>query len=226
MIARKFLSVCPKDLRKKLRRDPPEDHEFAEESSLQTDENNCISEQDFEYISSKVENKVSKRLRDTEHCQRDILKLILNLSAKVDSLSNSTSLEPNYLSSRTEINGNLQDVSISEHMDIPGPSNEYSNMVTEVSTNQQDNNHQRSSSLSSPNQRYPDDIIDKLLQSLQTATNHNSGVPRLPKAMSTTMPHWTAKQTNSNTSRTSFRQASRCIRTSQKMKKYNISILS
>ena len=114
--------------KRKLRRDPPEDHELAEESSLQTDENNCISEQDFEDVSSKVENKVSKRLRDTEHCQREILKLIENLSAKVDSLSNPTSLEPDCLSSRTDVNSNLQGVMISERVDIPGPSNEYSNI--------------------------------------------------------------------------------------------------
>ena len=66
-------------------------------------------------------------------------------------------------------------------------------MVTGVSANQQDNNHQRSSSLPPPNQRYPDDIIYKLLQSLQTATNRNSSVPRLPKAMSTTMPIFDGK---------------------------------
>ena len=65
-------------------------------------------------------------------------------------------------------------------------------MVTGVSANQHEN-HQRSSSLPPPNQRYPDDIIDKLLQSLQTATTHNSGVPRLPKAMSTTMPTFDGK---------------------------------
>ena len=123
------IKVPERSKKMKLRRDAPEDHELAEESSLQTDENNCISEQDFEDISSKVENKVSKRLRDTEHCLREILKLIENLSAKVDSLSNSTPLEPNYLSSRTEINGNLQDVSISDRTDISGPSNEYSNIV-------------------------------------------------------------------------------------------------
>ena len=61
-------------------------------------------------------------------------------------------------------------------------------MVTRVSANQQENNHQRSSSLPPPNQRYPDDFINKLIQSLQAATTHNTGVPRLPKAMSTTMP--------------------------------------
>ena len=63
-----------------------------------------------------------------------------------------------------------------------------SNMVTGVSVNQQENNHQRSSSLPPPNQRYPDDFIDKLLQSLQTANTHNTGLPRLHNAMSTTMP--------------------------------------
>ena len=72
-----------------LRRDLVEDSDLVENSSIQTDENICISEQDFEEISSKVENKVSKRLRDTEHCQREILKLIENLSAKVDNLTNS-----------------------------------------------------------------------------------------------------------------------------------------
>ena len=66
-------------------------------------------------------------------------------------------------------------------------------MATGVSTNHQENNHERSSSLPHLNQRYPDDIIEKLLQSLQTATNYNSGVPRLPKAMSTTMPTFDGK---------------------------------
>ena len=51
--------------RRKLRRDPPEDQDLLENSNLPTDENTCISEQGFEGSSSKVENKVSKRLRDT-----------------------------------------------------------------------------------------------------------------------------------------------------------------
>ena len=66
-------------------------------------------------------------------------------------------------------------------------------MVTGVSANQQENNHQRSSSLPPPNQRYPDDFINELLQSLQTATTHNTGIPRLPKARSTTMPKFDGK---------------------------------
>ena len=66
-------------------------------------------------------------------------------------------------------------------------------MVTGVSRDRQENKHQRSSSLPPPNQTYPVDIIDKLLQSLQTATNHNSGVPRLPEGMSTTMPTFDGK---------------------------------
>ena len=61
-------------------------------------------------------------------------------------------------------------------------------MMTGVSANQQENSHQRSSSLPPPSERHPDDFIDKLLLSLQTATTHNTGIRRLPKAMSTTMP--------------------------------------
>ena len=126
--------------KRKLRRDPPEDQELAEESSLQTDENNCISEQDFEDISSKVENKVSKRLKDTEHCQREIPKLIENLSAKVITLSNPRSLEPDCLTSRTVFIKNLQGVMISERVDFPGPRNEYSNTVITLSLRQNKNN--------------------------------------------------------------------------------------
>ena len=84
-------------------------------------------EQDLEEISSKVENKVSKRLRDTERCQREILKLIENLSAKVDNLTSSSSLDPGCSSSRTEIHENLQDLLNSEYADVSEQRNVSSN---------------------------------------------------------------------------------------------------
>ena len=49
--------------KRNLGRNPAEDSDLVENSSIPTDDINCISEQDFEEISSKVENKVSKRLR-------------------------------------------------------------------------------------------------------------------------------------------------------------------
>ena len=66
--------MTEKSRKRKLRRDPGEDSDLVESSSNPTDENNCISEQGFEEITSKVENKMSKRLRDTEQCQREIFK--------------------------------------------------------------------------------------------------------------------------------------------------------
>ena len=99
-----------KSQKRKLRRDPVEDSDLVENSSIPTDENICNSEQDFEEITSKVENKMSRRLRDTEHCQREILKLIENLSAKVGNFTNSSSLDPGCSSSRPETHENLQDV--------------------------------------------------------------------------------------------------------------------
>ena len=102
--------------KRKLRRDPPDDHELAEESSLQTDENNCTSEQDFEDISSEVENKVSKGLRDTEHCQREILKLkILLLHWNSTTLTLELKLAVIFRMFRHRC------------ADVPGPSNAYSN---------------------------------------------------------------------------------------------------
>ena len=41
--------------------------------------------------------------------------------------------------------------------------------------------------LAAPNQKYPDHIVDKLLESLRNVTQQNIGLPRLPKALSTFM---------------------------------------
>ena len=41
-----------------------------------------------EDITNKLENRMSKRLRDTEHSRRQIPRLIENLLSKVDSLPN------------------------------------------------------------------------------------------------------------------------------------------
>ena len=67
-------------------------------------------------------------------------------------------------------------------------------MVTGVTTTQ--DIPARSSSLPPPNMRYPDDIVDKLLESLKNATQQNAGLPRLPKALSTTMPTFDGRNDN------------------------------
>ena len=116
-----------KSQKRKLRRGPVEGSDLMESSSIPTDENNCISEQDFEDITSKVENKMPKRLRDTEFCQREILKLIENLTAKVDNLANSSPPDTGCPNSSTEIRENLLDVLTSEYTDLPEHRNVNSN---------------------------------------------------------------------------------------------------
>ena len=77
-----------KSHKRKLRSDPS-----SNQSGLQAfsdEENLHLSEQDFEDISNKRENKISKRLRDAEFGQREILRLIKNLSSKVDNLSSTS----------------------------------------------------------------------------------------------------------------------------------------
>ena len=77
-----------KTQRRKLRSDQSTSQMDVEIASSTNDENVLLSDRDFEDISSKVENRFSKRLRDTEVNQREILKLIENLSSKVDNLAN------------------------------------------------------------------------------------------------------------------------------------------
>ena len=179
-----------KSQKRKLRSDQSTSQFDVETASSINDENTVLSERDFEDISNKIENRISKRLKDTELNQREILKLIENLSSKVDNLS-SVNSEQGYLTTRTENSGNptdeLEEVSLSR--------NESSNMVTGVISEPTSSNttHPRSSSLPPPNQRHSDEIIDKLLESLYATQQQTAQLPRLPKALATTMPTFDGK---------------------------------
>ena len=70
--------------KRKLRSDQSTSQIDEEVASLTNDENTFLLDRDLEDISNKIENKISKRLRDTELNQREILKLIESLSSKVD----------------------------------------------------------------------------------------------------------------------------------------------
>ena len=174
-----------KSQKRKLRSDQSTSQFDIETASSINDEKVVLSERDFEDISNKIENKISKRLRDTELNQREILKLIESLSSKVDNLS-SVNSEQGYLTTRTENSGNpteeLEEVGLSR--------NESSNMVTGVISEPTSSNttHPRSSSLPPPNQRHSDEIIDQLLESLYATQKQTAQLPRLPKALATTMP--------------------------------------
>ena len=76
-----------KTQKRKLRSDQSTSQIEEEIACSTNDENALLSDRDFEDISSKVKNRLSKRLRDTEVNQREILKLIENLSSKVDNLT-------------------------------------------------------------------------------------------------------------------------------------------
>ena len=107
-----------KSQKRKLRSDQSTSQFDIETASSINDENAVLSEWDFEDISNKIENKISKRLRDTELNQREILKLIESLSSKVDNLS-SVNSEQGYLTTRTENSGNpteeLEEVGLSRN---------------------------------------------------------------------------------------------------------------
>ena len=77
--------------KRKLRSDPSTSQEENVISSPSVHENRCLSEGDCEGFSNEIENRISKRLRDTEFGQRQILRLTENLSCKVDRLSNTLS---------------------------------------------------------------------------------------------------------------------------------------
>ena len=66
-----------------------------EKYSLRTENFPSISDKDFSELSEKIEKSVCRRIKDTEVGQREILKMIENLSSKIDSLSDKTPLTTN-----------------------------------------------------------------------------------------------------------------------------------
>ena len=176
--------------KRKLRSDQSTSQRDEEVASTANDENTLLSDRDFEDISNKIENKISKRLRDTELNQREVLKLTESLSSKVDNLSNVSS-ERGCLTDRVINSGN----SVDEVEEVDFGRSESSNMVTGVINEPtiSNNTQARSSSLPPPNQRHSDDIIDKLLESLYATHKQTPNIPRLPKALATTMPTFDGK---------------------------------
>ena len=60
-------------------------------SSMRTGNVPSISDKDFADLTEKIEKSVNKRIQDTETGKREILKMIENLSSKIDSLTDKTS---------------------------------------------------------------------------------------------------------------------------------------
>ena len=61
-----------------------------ETSSLRTENIPSIFDKDFSELSEKIEKSVCRRIKDTEVGQREILRMIENLSSTNDSLSDKT----------------------------------------------------------------------------------------------------------------------------------------
>ena len=77
--------------KRKARRDSVSSSLGELENTSQRTENVCsISDRDFSEISEKIEKSVSKRIKDTKVGRKEILKMIENLSSKIDSLSGQT----------------------------------------------------------------------------------------------------------------------------------------
>ena len=64
-------------------------------SSMRTENVPSISDKDFADLSEKIEKSMSERIKDAETGQREIIKMIENLTSKIDSLADRTPCDPN-----------------------------------------------------------------------------------------------------------------------------------
>ena len=85
-----YLDVPEKTQKRKRRKDPSSDHKMVETISSVAEKNPSLSERDIEDITDKLEHRMFKRLKDTEHSLKEILRPIENLSTKVGNLSSSS----------------------------------------------------------------------------------------------------------------------------------------
>ena len=74
--------------KRKARRDSPVNSlDEPESSSMRTENAASLSDKDFTELSEKIEKSVSKRIKDAEVGQREILKMIENLTSNIDTLT-------------------------------------------------------------------------------------------------------------------------------------------
>ena len=91
---------------------------MIETTGSKAEEHPCLSERAFEDITNKLEIGIGKRLRDTEHSQREILRLRENVSSRLP-----TSLEQGCSNSRIDGTRGFSDVSINNVYVINGTRN-------------------------------------------------------------------------------------------------------
>ena len=64
--------------------------EEPEAASLRTESTNSMSNKDFSEISENVKKSICRMIKETQTNQSEILKMVENLSSKIDSLSGTT----------------------------------------------------------------------------------------------------------------------------------------
>ena len=190
-----------------------------EASSLRTENVPSISNRDFSEIFEKIEKFVCRRIKDNETGQREILKMIENLSSKIDSLSNGTPVVANTETDEINPVNAGSTPQLSEMYELHR--HEGQHMVTGVTVPQEIPT--RSSSLPPPNQKYPNGIVNKLLESLKNVTQQNLGLPRLPKALSTTMPTFDGRNDKFEHFEDLFTTSLKVTQTSRKKNRCNTS---
>ena len=73
--------------KRRARRDSPTSSvDKPEASSMRTENVLSISDKDFSELSEKIQKSVSRRIKDSEEGQREILKMIENLYSKIYAL--------------------------------------------------------------------------------------------------------------------------------------------
>ena len=182
--------------KRKARRAVEEKNLSPEEIAPGVGSTSSISERDFQEITSKVENVLSKKIKETNDSQREIMKMLSEMKSQIagpvnvgphdevvgENFENLPSFSGNQAnrSFGSEINQDL----------IVNTTAEGCNMVTGASTPTPQAPHVINQQQPAT---HPGDYIQKLVDTVHSMAQQHNGIPRLPKALSSTMPTFDGK---------------------------------
>ena len=80
--------------KRKTKRSSPESVQVETEAVSRTETESILSEQDFNDITNKVENSLSKKVKETSDSQREMMKILMEMKSQITAINNRENMNP------------------------------------------------------------------------------------------------------------------------------------
>ena len=80
--------------KRKTKRSSPENIQVETEAVSRTETESILSEQDFNDITNKVENSLSKKVKETSDFQREMMKILMEMKTQIAAINERENVNP------------------------------------------------------------------------------------------------------------------------------------